>query len=68
MTEQIEMQIEAKILMGFEFLRHPDNPALGLLHLMTESENVWVLVTRKDLLSLAQVGLGHVDHLTQASQ
>ena len=68
MTEQIEMQIEAKILTGFEFLRHPDNPALGLLHLMTESENVWVLVTRKDLLSLAQLGLGHVDDLTQASQ
>ena len=68
MTEQIEMQIEAKILTGFEFLRHPDNPALGLLHLMTESENVWILVTRKDLLSLAQLGLRHVDDLTQASQ
>ena len=46
-------QIEAKLLTGFEFLRHPDNPALGLLHLMTEPEDVWVLVTRKDLLSLA---------------
>ena len=68
MTEQIEMQIEAKILTGFEFLRHPDNPALGLLHLMTKSENVWVLVTRKDLLSLAELGLRHVDDLTQASQ
>ena len=68
MTEQIEMQIEAKILTGFEFLRHPDNPALGLLHLMTESENLWVLVTRKDLLSLAALGLRHVDDLTQASQ
>ena len=39
-------QIEAKLLTGFEFLRHPDNPALGLLHLMTESKEVWVLVTR----------------------
>jgi hypothetical protein len=68
MTEQIKMQIEAKILTGFEFLRHPDNPALGLLHLMTESENVWVLVTRKDLLSLAELGLRHVDDLTQVSQ
>ena len=68
MTEQIKMQVEAKVLTGFEFLRHPDNPALGLLHLMTESENVWVLVTRKDLLSLAQLGLRHIDDLTQASQ
>jgi hypothetical protein len=70
MTEQTEMQIQAqaKILTGFEFLRHPDNPALGLLHLMTESENVWVLVTRKDLRSLAELGLRHIDDLTQASQ
>ena len=67
MTEQIEMQIEATILTGFEFLRHPDNPALGLLHLMTESENVWVLVTRKDLISLAELGIRHVDDLTAAS-
>ena len=29
MTEQIKMQVEAKVLTGFEFLRHPDNPALG---------------------------------------
>ena len=28
MTEQIEMQIQAKLLTGFEFLRHPDNPPL----------------------------------------
>ena len=33
MTEQIE----AKLLTDFEFLRHPDNPTLGLLHLMTET-------------------------------
>ena len=52
MTEQTEMQIQAKLLTGFEFLRHPDNPALGLLHLMTESENVWVLVTRKTFVRL----------------
>lgn len=62
-----EMQ-EAKLLTGFEFLRHPDNPALGLLHLMTETEGVWVLVTRKGLLSLAELGLRHVDDLTAASQ
>ena len=68
MTEQTEMQIQAKLLTGFEFLRHPDNPALGLLHLMTESENVWVLVTRKDLRSLAELGLRHIDDLTQTSQ
>jgi hypothetical protein len=64
MTEQIE----AKLLTGFEFLRHPDNPALGLLHLMTETGQVWVLVTRKDLLSLAELGLRHVDDLIAASQ
>jgi hypothetical protein len=68
MTEQIGMQVEAKILTGFEFLRHPDNPALGLLHLMTESESVWVLVTRKDLISLAELGLRHVDDLTAAGE
>jgi hypothetical protein len=68
MIEQIKMQIEAKVLTGFEFLRHPDNPALGLLHLTTESEEVWVLVTRKDLLSLAELGLRHIDDLTQARQ
>ena len=62
MTEQIE----AKLLTGFEFLRHPDNPALGLLHLTTETEHVWVLVTRKNLLSLAELGLRHVDDLTAA--
>jgi hypothetical protein len=62
MTEQIE----AKLLTGFEFLRYPDNPALGLLHLMTESEQTWVLVTRKDLISLAELGLRHVDDLTAA--
>jgi hypothetical protein len=61
-------QIEAKLLTGFEFLLHPDNPALGLLHLMTESKDVWVLVTRKDLLSLAELGIRHVDDLTAASQ
>ena len=61
-------EIEAKLLKGFEFLRHPDNPALGLLHLMTESKDVWVLVTRKDLLSLAELGIRHVDDLTAASQ
>jgi hypothetical protein len=64
MTEQIE----AKLLTGFEFLRHPDNPAFGLLHLMTESENVWVLVTRKDLRSLAELGLRHIDDLTAAGE
>ena len=68
MTQKIELQIEAKLLTGFEFLRHPDNPVLGLLHLMTETEDMWVLVTRKDLLSLAELGLRHVDDLTQASQ
>ena len=67
MTEQIEMQIQAKILTGFEFLRHPDNPALGLLHLMTESRTSGS-VTRKDLHSLAELGLRHIDDLTQASQ
>jgi hypothetical protein len=64
MTKKIEVQIEAKLLTGFEFLRHPDNPALGLLHLLTETEDVWVLVTRKHLLSLAELGLRHVDDLT----
>ena len=63
MTEQIE----AKLLTGFEFLRHPDNPAFGLLHLTTETEEVWVLVTRKDLSSLAELGLRHIDDLTAAS-
>ena len=62
MTEQME----AKLLTGFEFLRHPDNPALGLLHLTTDTDAVWVLVTRKDLLSLAEIGLRHVDDLTAA--
>ena len=62
------MQIEAKLLTGCEFLRHPDNPALGLLHLVTETEEVWVLVTRKNLLSLAELGLRHVDDLTSASE
>jgi hypothetical protein len=33
-------KIEAKLLTSFEFLRHPDNPALGLLHLRTEREDV----------------------------
>jgi hypothetical protein len=64
MTKKIEVQIEAKLLTGFEFLRHPDNPALGLLHLLTETEDVWVLVTRKHLFSLAELGLRHVDDLT----
>jgi len=61
-------QIEAKLLTGFELLRHPDNPALGLLRLMTEPEDVWVLVTRKHLLSMADsdkylawLGLVHDD-------
>jgi hypothetical protein len=66
MTEQIKMQIEAKLLTGLEFLRHPDNPALGLLHLRTEHEDVWVLVTRKDLLSLAELGIRHVNDLIEA--
>ena len=68
MTEQIKTEIEAKLLTGFEFLRHPDNPALGLLHLMTETGGVWVLVTRKDLRSLAELGLRHIDDVTAASQ
>jgi hypothetical protein len=68
MTEQVKMQIEAKLLTGFEFLRHPDNPSLGLLHLTTETEEVWFLVTRKDLRSLAELGLRHIDDLTQATQ
>jgi len=55
---------EAKLLKRFEFLRHPDNPELGLLHLMTKSEDTWVLVTRKDLRSLAELGLRHVDDLS----
>ena len=62
MTEQIE----AKLLTGFEFLQHPDNPTLGLLHLVTMK--IWVLVTRKNLLALAELGLRHVDDLTAASQ
>jgi hypothetical protein len=61
MTEQIQMEIEAKLLKSIEFLRHPDNPALGLLHIKTERDDVWLLVTRKDLLSLAQLALRHVD-------
>ncbi len=63
MTEQIE----AKLLKDFEFLRHPDNPVLGLLHLRTEREDVWVLVTRKQLLSLAELGLRHANDLTETN-
>jgi hypothetical protein len=58
---------EAKLLTGFEFLRHPDNPALGLLHLRTEREDMWVLVTRKDLLSLAELGLRHSSDLIETN-
>ena len=60
-------KIEAQLLTRFEFLRHPDNPALGLLHLRTEREDLWVLVTRKDLLSLAELGLRHADDLTKTN-
>jgi hypothetical protein len=60
-------KIEANLLTGFEFLRHPDNPDLGLLHLRTEREDMWVLVTRKDLLSLAELGLRHADDLTKTN-
>jgi hypothetical protein len=35
---------------------------------MTETEDMWVLVTREHLLSLAELGLRHVDDLTSASQ
>jgi hypothetical protein len=59
--------IEAKLLTGFEFLRHPDNPVLGLLRLGTEREDLWVLVTRKHLLSLAELGLRHANDLTETN-
>ena len=59
-------RIEAKLLTGFEFLRHPDNPALGLLRLTTEGKDVWALVTRKDLLALAELGVRHADDLIEA--
>jgi len=59
-------QIEAKLLAGFEFLRHPDNQALGLLRLTTEGKEVWALVTRKDLLALAELGIRHADDLIEA--
>ncbi len=59
-------QIEAKLLTGFEFLRHPDNPALGILHLTIENKEVWALVTRKDLRSLAELGIRHADDLIEA--
>jgi hypothetical protein len=68
MTEQIKMQIEAKLLTGFEFLRHPDNPNLGLLGLRTETEKVWVLVSRKDLRSLAELALRHIDDVIETNQ
>jgi hypothetical protein len=67
MAEQINVQIEAKLLTGFEFLRHPDNPALGLLHLRTEAGEVWVLVRRQDLRSLAELAIGHIDDLIESS-
>ena len=60
-------ETEAKLLIGFEFLRHPDNPVLGLLHLRTEREDLWVLVTRKQLLSLAELGLRHGNDLTETN-
>jgi hypothetical protein len=66
MTKKIEVQIEAKLVTGF--FRHPDNPALGLLHLLTETEDVWVIVTRRDLRSLAELGLRHIDDLAHANQ
>lgn len=62
----MSQQIEAKLLTGLEFLRHPDNPALGILHLTTESKEVWALVTRKDLHSLAELGIRHADDLIEA--
>jgi hypothetical protein len=59
-------QIEAKLLAGFEFLRYPDNPAIALLRLTTEGKEVWALVTRKDLLALAELGIRHADDLIEA--
>ena len=67
--QHVEMEsVEAKLLTGFEFLRHPDNPNLGLLGLKTETEKVWVLVSRKDLRSLAELALRHIDDVIETNQ
>jgi hypothetical protein len=59
-------QIEARFLTGCGFFRYPDNPALGILRLDTETQPLWVLVTHKDLLSLAEMCVKHADDLIQA--
>ena len=46
-------------LTGLEFFRRPDNPSLSLLHLTTDAEEVWVLVTHKHLRSFAELGFRH---------
>ena len=59
-------QIEAAFLTACKFFRHPDNPAVGILRLDTETQPLWILVTHKDLLSLAEICVKHADDLIQA--
>jgi hypothetical protein len=59
-----EQKIEAALLTGYSFFRHPDNPALGIFRFETENSQLWALVTRKDLLSLAETCIKNTDALT----
>lgn len=58
-------QIEATFLTACKFFRHPDNPAVGILRLDTETQPLWILVTHKDLLSLAETCVKHASDLIQ---
>jgi hypothetical protein len=57
----------ADLLTGCQFYANPENPTLGMLRLDTKGDPVWVMVTRKGLLSLADACRIYADELQEAS-
>jgi hypothetical protein len=47
------------------FFHHPDMPTVGILRLDTDSEQLFVMVTKKGLQKLSDACLKHADELQE---
>jgi hypothetical protein len=55
----------AELLTGSMFFLHSQDPSLGILGLDTKGQPVWVQVTRKSLLALADACTKHAEELRE---
>lgn len=58
-------QQKAEMLRGYQFFRHPEQLAVGILRLDTENEQHWLMMTKKSLEELSAACAKHADELPE---